>query len=81
MNLTFEQQKAIRKGDAVRVTPPELGVECVVIRADVFQTLASDDSPLTEGEKRAMFIEAGKRAGWDDPEMDVYDDLDLRRNP
>ena len=35
--------------------------------------------PLTEEERRALLIQAGLRAGWDDPEMDIYNDLDLRR--
>ena len=76
MNLSIEQQQAIQNGEPVRFNPPELGVECVVIRADVFETLAYDDSPLADDERRAMFIDTGKRAGWDDPEMDIYDDLD-----
>jgi hypothetical protein len=38
-----------------------------------------DDSPLTEEEQRELLIQAGLRAGWDDPEMDVYNDLDPRR--
>jgi hypothetical protein len=27
-----------------------------------------------------MIAHIGKRAGWDDPRMDVYNDLDPRRN-
>ena len=40
-----------------------------------------DDSPLVDEERRALLIKAGLRAGWDDPEMDVYNDLDPRRQP
>jgi hypothetical protein len=39
------------------------------------------DTPLTPDERRAVLIQAGLRAGWDDPEMDVYNDLDPRRHP
>ena len=28
---------------------------------------------LTMAEQQAILRDAGKRAGWDDPEMDVYD--------
>lgn len=45
------------------------------------QKLPYDDSPLADEEKRALLIKAGLRAGWDDPEMDVYNDLDPRRQP
>ena len=39
-----------------------------------------DDSPITEKEREALLVQAGLRAGWDDPEMDVYNELDPRRN-
>jgi hypothetical protein len=32
-----------------------------------------------EQERLFHLQQFGKRAGWDDPEMDVYDDLDPRR--
>jgi hypothetical protein len=36
MNLTLEQKNAVRQGEAVRLTDPDLDVECIVVRADVF---------------------------------------------
>jgi hypothetical protein len=36
---------------------------------------------VTEEKRRFQLAEFGRRAGWDDPEMDVYDDLDPRRKP
>ncbi len=53
-------------------------MECVVLLANVYDRLKNliyDDSPLTSEEKTRLLIEAGKRAGWDDPEMDIYNDL------
>jgi hypothetical protein len=38
-----------------------------------------EEDPITPEEKRALLREAGKRAGWGDPEMDVYNDLDPRK--
>lgn len=32
-----------------------------------------EDDPLAPNEQRALLRDFGKRAGWDDPEMDVYD--------
>jgi hypothetical protein len=34
---------------------------------------------VTEQERLFHLQQFGKRAGWDDPEMDVYDELDPRR--
>jgi hypothetical protein len=31
-----------------------------------------EHNPLSPEEKRCLLSMAGKRAGWDDPEMDVY---------
>lgn len=36
MNLSEDQQEAIRSGVPVRFTDPELQLECVVVRADIF---------------------------------------------
>jgi hypothetical protein len=38
-----------------------------------------EHSTLTQDEKRAVLVRAGLRAGWDDPEMDIYNELDPRR--
>jgi hypothetical protein len=38
-----------------------------------------DTEPLSGAEKQRVLVQAGSRAGWDDPGMDVYDSLDPRR--
>ena len=38
-----------------------------------------EEDPATEQERLFQLDQFGKRAGWDDPEMDVYEDLDPRR--
>ena len=38
-----------------------------------------EHSTLAPDEERALMLRAGLRAGWDDPEMDVYNGLDPRR--
>lgn len=62
---------------------PETNVEYVVLPAEIFAQLREglyyDDSPLTEEEQTALLVEAGLRAGWDDPEMGVYNELDPRK--
>jgi hypothetical protein len=44
-----------------------------------FRSLFETD-PTTDEERRFQLQQFDKRAGWDDPVMDVYDDLDPRRN-
>jgi len=47
MNLTAEQVEAIRDGEPVTLSPPDVGTECVVLRADMFarvRNLIYDDS-------------------------------------
>jgi len=58
------------------LTDPETQQEYVLIRADVYERLKRlvyDDSLPTDEEKRSQLAGSGKRAGWDDPEMDIYD--------
>ena len=43
------------------------------------QVIQYDDSPITEEERKALLVELGLSIGWDDPEMDVYNELDPRR--
>ena len=77
MNLTEAQLQVVKLGEPVRVVAPEVGCECVVVRADVFDRLRNliyDDAPLSPEQKSRLLLEAGLRAGWDDPEMDVYND-------
>ena len=41
--------------------------------------LLYDDRDLTPQEQLGLLAESGNRAGWDDPEMDVYDNYDENR--
>jgi hypothetical protein len=81
MNLSAEQVEAVREGKPVRILAPEIGTECILIRADVYAQgqAVFDDSPLTKEERLRLLQEFGKRGGWDDPDMDVYEDY--RKKP
>ena len=85
ITLSKEIQQAVQaaKENPVRLIDPETKVEYVVLPAETFEQLQNgvyyDDGPITEEEQTALLIEFGIRAGWDDPEMDVYNDLDPRR--
>ncbi|MGH8068693.1 MAG: hypothetical protein ACRERE_26360 [Candidatus Entotheonellia bacterium] len=74
-------------GRPLRLTDPDTQTEYVLLQAEMYdqlQALLYNDTsltPLTPNERRAVLIQAGLRAGWDGPEMDVYNDLDPRRQP
>jgi hypothetical protein len=82
VNLTLEQKQALDNGQAVSLLMD--GTEYVVLRKDVYEqvkrVLPYDDGPLGELERRFLLQQAGERAGWNDPEMSIYDDLDPRKS-
>ena len=79
--LSKEIQQAIQDSQEtpVRLVDPETNVEYVVLPVETFERMRKgvyyDDGPITEEEQTALLIEFGQRAGWDDPEMDIYNDL------
>lgn len=87
ITLSKEIQKAVQESEdnLIHLIDPETNAEYVVLPIETFELMRKgvyyDDGPLTEEEQTALLIEFGLRAGWDDPEMDVYNDLDPRREP
>jgi hypothetical protein len=86
LTIPKELQQAVRAshGRPLRLTDPETHAEYVLLHADMYdqlQGLLSDTPLLTPDERRVVLMQAGLRARWDDPEMDVYNDLDPRRQP
>ncbi|PYS60112.1 MAG: hypothetical protein DMF74_19580 [Acidobacteria bacterium] len=84
ITMPKELLQAVRgsQGQPVRVADPETQEEYVVLPADMYERIEGlfyQDDPLTTDERRALLIKAGLRAGWDDPEMDIYNELDPRR--
>jgi hypothetical protein len=82
--LPKDIQEAVRTSEdqPIRLTDPETNSEYVLLPAELYdqaRELFYEHSTLTQDEKRALMVRAGLRAGWDDPEMDVYNDLDPRR--
>ena len=80
-----EEQWANIQGDELpaRVSDPARSATFVLVQADVYERFKSlfEEDPVTEQERLFQLQQFGKRAGWDDPEMDVYDELDPRRKP
>ncbi len=74
MNLTTQQQQAIQKGEAVRFTDAQTQLECVLVRADVYDRSRSTNSQSPDpAETYHAFGAVAGPAGWDDQEMDVYE--------
>lgn len=87
IQLTEQQQQALASepGEPPRVVNPRTNETFVLVRAEVYERLKA---LLAEAEDEQLVhdvyphvMEVFGREGWDDPEMDVYDDLDPRRNP
>lgn len=83
ITLPKDIQEAVRTSEEqpIRLTDPETNSEYVLLPAEIYdqaRELFYEHSTLTQAEKRALMVRAGLRAGWDDPEMDVYNDLDPR---
>jgi hypothetical protein len=76
-NLPPEQRQAIESNGHVSIDDGAY----VVVKAAVYDRLRSFKAtgPPSIEAQRAMIAQIGRRAGWDDPQMDVYNDLDPRR--
>ena len=84
IQLTEEQWANIQTGEPpVRVSDPARNAAFVLVRADVYERFKSlfEEDPVTVQERLFQLQQFGKRAGWDDPEMDIYDELDPRNKP
>jgi hypothetical protein len=82
IRLTDEQWADVQKGIEfpVRVKDPTESATFVLVRADVYDRFKSlfEEDPVTESERHYQLEQFGRRAGWNDAEMDIYDDLDPR---
>ena len=86
ITLSKEIQKAIKDAqeEPVRLVDPETDAEYVVVPIETFERMRKgvyyDDGPITEEERTALLVELGLSIGWDDPKMDVYNDMVPRRD-
>jgi hypothetical protein len=65
----------------IRVCGPSQQGDFVLVKAEVYERFKSlfEEDLVTPEERRFQLDQFGRRAGWDDPAMDVYDELDPRR--
>ncbi|MFQ5733490.1 MAG: hypothetical protein ACE5KM_16250 [Planctomycetaceae bacterium] len=78
--LSDEQRSAVQQhGDRpVEVVDPGTQKRYVLIAREQYERLMPlfEEEPLSRQEQRDVLQRAGRRAGWDDPEMDAYDRYD-----
>jgi hypothetical protein len=83
--LTKKLQQVVQDANEqpIRLVDPETSLEYVVLPAKIFdriQDVFYNANPLTIEEQRALLVKVGLSVGWDDPEMDAYNELDPRRD-
>ena len=83
MPLTEPMQQALdeRPGQPLWMVDPRTQTAYVLLHADLYdrvQTLV-EEADLSPEEKLFLLAESGRRAGWDAPEMDAYDNYDESR--
>jgi len=87
IELTLEQRQAVaqEKKSLPRVLDPETKTMYVLVREEIYERmkglLSADGEANFPGDLYPMVMEVFGRDGWDDPAMDVYNDLDPRRKP
>ena len=83
IQLTDEQWAGIKNGAEMppRVSDPDGRPAFVLLKAESYERFKAlfEEAPISNEERRFQLEQFGKRAGWDDPAMDIYDDLDPRR--
>ena len=82
IELTADQRLGLGT-DAPRVFDPETRTKYVLVKEDVYERFEALLVPdrLTTSEQQSALHAAGLRAGWNDPEMDVYDREESQQQP
>ena len=81
LSVEQQQQIAIAGNGPIRLVHPTTHKEYVLLAADLFDRVRSifDDDQFSAVDTYAAQSAAAGAAGWDDPEMDVYDNYDAHR--
>jgi hypothetical protein len=69
-------------GDPLRTVHPVTGKVFFLVSEERYERLKPlfEHDPPTREEQQFLLREAGRRAGWDDSSMDVYDHYDEHRS-
>jgi hypothetical protein len=85
-NLSDDLRQAIEKGDGspVHLVDAATNVHYVLMRAEQYENLKAlfvEDEEFDPRELYPLMARSAAAAGWDDPEMDVYNDYDAHKKP
>lgn len=73
----FDWVRGVLKGvaEVPRRTDPRTGKSYALVPLDEYERFKAffEEDPLTARERAGLLREFGRRAGWDDPELDVYE--------
>ena len=73
VNLTAEQLQAIKDGATVHLPVPELAMECVVVRADLYARVRTVVDDAVGQDEVAILVESSMREyDDDDPALEGY---------
>lgn len=73
MTLTHQQIEAVKHGDPIRISAPEVGAECVLVRADVYdQVRAVFDENLSMDQVGTLVEQNMRDDDVHDPLLDSY---------
>ncbi len=85
IELTQEQRQELAKSDPARAIDPQTKETYVLVRAELYDRIkslfAEEDDNRFVRDMYSEVMEVFGRTGWDDPAMDVYNELDPRKNP
>ena len=81
--LTEDQRREVQSATAEppHFVDPDTNIEYVILPVQTYERIRPllTDEPLSEADERRLLLDVGALAGWDDPIMDIYNDLDPRR--
>ena len=81
IELTQQQQQAVHEQSEVRLIDPQTKEAFVLIRAEAYDRLKHllyDDAEFPSEEAFPLLNEVLGKEGWDDPAMDIYNDISPR---
>jgi hypothetical protein len=85
IELSQEQRQELSGPEPARAMDPETKETYVLVRAEVYDRIKAlflaDDENRFVHDLFADVMAVFGRAGWDDPAMDVHNELDPRKNP
>jgi hypothetical protein len=84
--LPDDLRQAIEKegGSPVRLVDIATNIHYVLMRADQYENLSALIAEGEEFDPRELYpvmAKSAAAAGWDDPDLDVYNDYDAHKNP